>query len=393
MWKLISTSIEEAFVKYLNLTDKDAKNIRGRGTPHFLKHVEDPGIVQEAPVEKGAAALHRLANRHGTQASRLGHIAATSRSLNATPTSESEPVSEASRQKKVQQIDRTFRNFAGGTDLDNNQEVAWKDRIDEIGKCSWQSYPVSKRAETWHQGQQDKYRSQAFAANRKQKTEEMTCPKKCTKNISKALNKQAASPLLYAKRDRTGPKGEAIGTIATNPREVDQIGTRAWTTIYDGNFDELAVKASVFMGKYKNQIYTRKKAFRVEPITAAEVASSCKEAKASVAGLDNWEPAELALLCDSGYEWIAALLNRIEDGYGWPDGAEHARAAYLAKNLNQSDNPLEYRVLMILPSLYRRWASTWLEAVKGWTDDWGMNDSYAGTGNQGAEDASYALAG
>lgn len=76
LWKLISSAVEEAFIGYLELGDKDAKNMRGRGTPHFIKATIDPAIPVEIPHEVGAAAMHRDASRHGTQASRLGHIAA-----------------------------------------------------------------------------------------------------------------------------------------------------------------------------------------------------------------------------------------------------------------------------------------------------------------------------
>ena len=75
----------------------------------------------------------------------------------------------------------------------------------------------------------------------------MSDPIKGAKKISKALNPVAASPLLFAKRDRIGPKGEPIGSIATHPREIDQIATRSWTNIYDGNFDDLEKQADIFM--------------------------------------------------------------------------------------------------------------------------------------------------
>ena len=221
----------------------------------------------------------------------------------------------------------------------------------------------------------------------------MTCPKKGAKNISSALNQTAASPILYAKRDRIGPKGEGINSIATNPREVDQIARRAWKAIYDGNFENLDINAEIFMKQYDKHIFTMERPFKVDPITADEVAQACKNAKASVAGLDNWEPAEFAMLNEDAYAWIAALLNSIEDGFGWPDGTEHARAAYLSKDCSKADDPLCYRVLLILPTLNRIWGSIRLDSMKDWTDQWGMNEFYAGTGNQGAEDAWFALAG
>ena len=82
LWKLISSAAEEGFVGYLGLSGIDAKNMRGRGTPHFITTTIDPALPVNDPIEKGAAALHRLASRHGTQATRLGHIAANGKSVN-----------------------------------------------------------------------------------------------------------------------------------------------------------------------------------------------------------------------------------------------------------------------------------------------------------------------
>ena len=82
MWKMISAAIEEGFIGYLGLEGKDAQNMRGRGTPHIIRHTIDPGEPhEEGPPDTGAAALHRIANRHGTQSTRLGHIAAKTKHL------------------------------------------------------------------------------------------------------------------------------------------------------------------------------------------------------------------------------------------------------------------------------------------------------------------------
>ena len=109
-------------------------------------------------------------------------------------------------------------------------------------------------------------------------------------------------------------------------------------------------------------------------------------------GLDNLEPAEFALLSEATFDWIATLLNLIEAGSPWPDGVQHAKAAYLAKDLETSDDPLCYRVLLILPALNRAWASHRLKDLQPWTDKWALSQMYAGVGSQGAEDAWYAFA-
>ena len=91
----------------------------------------------------------------------------------------------------------------------------------------------------------------------------------------------------------------------------------------------------------------------------------------TAAGLDNWEPGELALLSFETFVWITELLNLIDDGCPWPIGMQHARAAYLVKNARCTDGPLSYRVLLILPALNRRWATHRLMCLQPWTEKWG----------------------
>ena len=104
MWKMISSAIEDAFVKFLKLDGKDAQKMRGRGTPHFIKHTEDPGVPVEERHVTGAAALHRSANRHGTQASRLGHMAASVKKVVQNESSNADNEEKLAQHRKKQQI-------------------------------------------------------------------------------------------------------------------------------------------------------------------------------------------------------------------------------------------------------------------------------------------------
>ena len=92
------------------------------------------------------------------------------------------------------------------------------------------------------------------------------------------------------------------------------------------------------------------------------------------------------------FEWLAAFLNEIEGGKPWPDAFNHGRAAFLSKAEGGSLNPLEHRVLLMLPSVYRLWGKTRLRHLEPWIAEWTVDELYAGVGRQGAEDASYATA-
>ena len=54
--------------------------------------------------------------------------------------------------------------------------------------------------------------------------------------------------------------------------------------------------------------------------------------KKSAKGLDNWHTDEWAILSELACDWLAMMLDAIEDGAPWPEGARHGRAARLARH-------------------------------------------------------------
>ena len=86
-----------------------------------------------------------------------------------------------------------------------------------------------------------------------------------------------------------------------------------------------------------------------------------REAKETAGGLDKWTPADLKLLSPKAYQAIAEMLNEIEGGKPWPKKMNTARAAFLPKEELCSMEPLEYRVPLMLPGIYRMWAKTRLQ--------------------------------
>ena len=177
------------------------------------------------------------------------------------------------------------------------------------------------------------------------------------RTLRAALNSKPAKPLTALQRDTEGPQGQPIGSTTCDPKEVDAIARRAWKTIYDGNHTKTNQLIHNFFRKYNPHIYTQKQ-FQVNPITGTQLKETCAAAKKSAAGLDNFSPEDFTQLSNLTYEWLAFALNLIEDGEAWPDDILQAKATHLAKDAERTDDPIAYRVLMILPVLYRRWAST-----------------------------------
>ena len=112
----------------------------------------------------------------------------------------------------------------------------------------------------------------------------------------------------------------------------------------------------------------------------------CTHARASVGGLDQWNPDEMTLLSPLAFDLLADLLNRIEEEGKWPTPCTRGRASFLSKDSEDTLNPLAYRVLLILPTLYRRWASLRLHDLGPWTATWAMPEMCAGVEGKSVED-------
>ena len=70
-------------------------------------------------------------------------------------------------------------------------------------------------------------------------------------------------------------------------------------------------------------------------LTANDLHEAISWAKETAAGPDQWCPGDLKLMTLRACGWLAALLNLVENGAGWPDQMMTARAAFLAKDLEK----------------------------------------------------------
>ena len=70
----------------------------------------------------------------------------------------------------------------------------------------------------------------------------------------------------------------------------------------------------------------------------------------------------------------------------------HTKAGFLANNLGELGDPLGYRILLIMPTVYRRYAATRHRHLKGWIREWATEDMYAGVAAMSVEEAWYITA-
>ena len=85
------------------------------------------------------------------------------------------------------------------------------------------------------------------------------------------------------------------------------------------------------------------------------------------------------------------MLNCIEKGAKWPTQLNGPRVAFMSKDEDDELDPLAYRVLLMLPAVYRMWARTRLAHMQPWIADWTTPEMFAGVQGQGAEEAAYSI--
>ena len=106
--------------------------------------------------------------------------------------------------------------------------------------------------------------------------------------------------------------------------------------------------------------------------------------------MDGWTPEDMSILSATVYANIATMLNAIEDGAAWPQAMTKARAAFLEKE-EGARKPLDFRLLTIMNTIYRRWGSIRLKHMAKWVEGWALGEIYAGASPQGATDATYMI--
>ena len=173
-------------------------------------------------------------------------------------------------------------------------------------------------------------------------------------------------------------------TMSAN--EVDNITQRVWQAVDKGNVKYVDKHIDTFLKMNAPHLDERAE-MHIEPIYYLKLKSVCQKAKKSVVGLDLWSPAEFTLICDDAFKWLARLRNTIEVGHEWLEQMCSVTVAFLLIDANGDDNPFAFWVLLIMPTLYRRWATMRLDDLEHWISTWAHPAMMAGVKEKGADDA------
>ena len=132
-------------------------------------------------------------------------------------------------------------------------------------------------------------------------------------------------------------------SITCDPHEVDDIAIRAWAAIYKGNTTNTNQLRHDYFRRYAPHIFTATPT-DIGRLTGPQLKATCLPAAHSTAGLDHFTPEDFTHISDLTFDWLAYLLNLVEDGLPWPADLCTGKAAYLSKTLNtpKTHSPTAY---------------------------------------------------
>lgn len=385
LWRMTSRCIEKGFAEYLevDLTNRrNAHKFMGRGTVKIRAAKMDKPKGEDEPTTSHNATTAE-GHHARRQARRLGQVAARIRTM-IRQTGDKYHTNLEHNRTTLNRVLQRLRDNQTERDLANLIRAPTA----AYDYTRWGAYKNAERYfEKLADSQQGKGKRETLATWRTQ------CQHKARgiARIAKTLKPAAARPLTAVARPTTGPYAGPKGAYATDPGTVDGIVREAWGEVYRGNFLNADTQTAAFMAKYDEYIH-KADPFDIPPIRAEDLMAACTEARKSAPGLDNWSPGDFALLPLAAHTHMAHLLNLIEEGHPWPEQLAIAKASFLAKDPDKLEEPLSYRILLVLPALYRRWASTRLKDIEDWVEDWATPEMHAGVKGMGAQDGWYGTA-
>ena len=164
-------------------------------------------------------------------------------------------------------------------------------------------------------------------------------------HVYSLLREERALPLCFAKVD---------GHFVAEAAAVDREARRVWGQVYAGNLARPAAALAAFIARYGG-LTLQGPVLRLPPLTVADLRARIKAASPTTAPFGGWRPREFKYLSDQAVGCLVDLLSAIEGGAPWPRAILYGKVAFLSKVLEPEGDVLSYRLLTILPYLYRCW--------------------------------------
>lgn len=132
--------------------------------------------------------------------------------------------------------------------------------------------------------------------------------------------------------------------------------------------------------------------FDLDVINGEDLMYVCTHGNYTSGGLDGWSPRDWSVLPLVAFNMLALLLNTIEKGHPWTSGVLHGKAALLTKDASKPAVAVDdFRALLMLALLNRKWAAVRLYRLTPWIVSWALEGMFAGVPGQAAEDAWWVM--
>ena len=174
------------------------------------------------------------------------------------------------------------------------------------------------------------------------------------------------------------------GNPVVKPLEVDAILREKWGKTHQGT--GLQLPTHFFMGRYGDYLFSAGE-FPLPRIDGTSLRCAIFAANDTSSSSDHVRNRDLKLLPPAGMDALASVLNAVEESGRWPKQLLHGVNSYLLKPGGDPYEPLDYRPILILSIIYRRWASLRLRQMRRWVESWQLEEMFAGIRGRGAADA------
>ena len=381
----LASAIEGGVSEYAKLDKREHKQFQGRATINVerVKHSYSSVHVQE--TNSVNSNLYKNASRLLLQHRRLIAIRNCSQKMQKRAIKD-DPLQRHRINKELQDnINACIKNMHE----DDKQDELKEHILEHILDSNINYFKITLEAEKLLN--EYKQLSNLKTKSDKQRAKSANKYKLQHKAISRRLKGAQPAPLTCLRRPTDKGDNKKKGTLTTNHDELDGICHEVWGNITDGTKENLDKITNDFMINYEEFIH-RGKPLEVGVIEFEAFKQLCLKGGDSAPGLDGWSNKDLALLSDQAIKLIVNLLNAIELGAPWPKAMQEARAVFLSKEPTCTTNPLNYRVLKITSTIYRKWGTYRNATLQPWVDTWIDKAHNSGAAGKGAQDAWYHTA-
>jgi hypothetical protein len=372
-----SKAVELAVASFADLDHKQYRELAGRSTVNLKKAVEAPVAQYNVSSDQVENKLSKCAHHHLMQHRRIMSIKSCSIKLARC--------SEDGKRSRLQdQIVNDLSAFKVVNGIADGYGELVQHFDDHMLSYDFNVFKLQRYA--------DKALHNFRAVRNKQSKKGRAAAKanlageRAHGRMSRSLKGCSPAPMSCIRRNFDQGPGKPVGSLTSDPAEVDQILRKAWSEITDGNVKDVEAAANNFLDIYGPYCHQDSE-WDIGDLTVEDFKATCAADTASAAGLDGWAARDIALLSDKAIGYIVDLLNAVEKGAPWPEHMLHTRAVFLSKDPSKTDDPLAYRILKITSGWYRKWASCRNRKLRGWIASWDCPELNSGVPKKGAQDA------